>query len=216
MSVGIRLLLPAVIGLWAQALANVAPAAALAPDGWRSPLGPESLHVLRAFDPPAQPWLPGHRGVDLAATVGLPVYAAGDGVVAYAGLVAGRGVVVVRHGLFRTTYEPVTGSVAVGQHVVAGDQIGVVSSAPTHCAPATCLHWGLRKAATYLDPMGLLQTGRPRLLPLGEDVFRPLLPARSGAWVRLRVDPSKAVDGDMRVDLRGGKRRVAEQLLHAA
>jgi hypothetical protein len=63
--------------------------------------------VVRRFDPPPQPWLAGHRGVDLAAPPGSIVRAAGAGTIAFAGRIAGRGVVSVAHsnGL-RTTYEP--------------------------------------------------------------------------------------------------------------
>src|SRR5438105_10956856 len=35
--------------------------------------------VARAFAPPPQPWLAGHRGVDLAGAPGAPVLAAGSG-----------------------------------------------------------------------------------------------------------------------------------------
>src|SRR4051794_10499985 len=47
--------------------------------------------VVRRFAPPPSPWLPGHRGVDLAGLRGSIVRAAGPGVVAFAGMVAGRG-----------------------------------------------------------------------------------------------------------------------------
>src|SRR4051794_4940346 len=63
---------------------------------WHAPL-PGTLRVVRVFTAPPQPWLPGHRGVDLAATHGEAVLAAGDGVVLFAARVAGRGVVSVRH-----------------------------------------------------------------------------------------------------------------------
>src|SRR5215470_6669685 len=64
--------------------------------------------VTRPFQPPPEPWLPGHRGVDLAATPGAVVRAAGAGTVAFAGQVAGVGVVSIDHpGGLRTTYEPV-------------------------------------------------------------------------------------------------------------
>src|SRR5690242_1626756 len=53
--------------------------------------------VVRGFQPPPQPWLPGHRGVDLAAPVGAIVRAAGPGVVRFAGPLAGRGVVSIDH-----------------------------------------------------------------------------------------------------------------------
>ena len=74
----------------------VAPARAGAAAGWRWPLAGHPV-VARGFDPPALPWGAGHRGVDLRGRRGAPVYAAGAGVVGYAGLLAGRGVVTVHH-----------------------------------------------------------------------------------------------------------------------
>lgn len=113
--------------------------------------------VLRAFDPPPLPWLPGHRGVDLAAETGAPVRAAGAGTVAFAGMVAGRPVVSIQHpdGL-RTTYEPVTPTVQAGDAVDQGAVIGRLSDAGSHCEPS-CLHWGVRTGTdAYLDPLLLV------------------------------------------------------------
>lgn len=122
--------------------------------------------VTRWFDPPPRPWLPGHRGVDLAAEPGATVRAAGPGVVHFAGPVAGVGVVSINHaGGLRTTYQPVTPSVSAGDAVVAGDPIGVLEPGHPGCLAAACLHWGLRRGATYLDPLALLGIGRVRLLP---------------------------------------------------
>ena len=64
--------------------------------------------VVRRFDPPAQRWLSGHRGVDLDAQEGSTIFAAGAGTVAFAGKVAEKNVVSIDHGSLRTTYEPVT------------------------------------------------------------------------------------------------------------
>jgi murein DD-endopeptidase MepM/ murein hydrolase activator NlpD len=123
--------------------------------------------VVRRFDPPPQPWLPGHRGVDLAAAPGATVRAAGPGVVAFAGTVAGRGVVSVQHaGGLRTTYEPVEASVAAGAQVAAGAAIGSLVAGHPGCPVPACLHWGLRRGEVYLDPLALLGFGRMRLLPL--------------------------------------------------
>ena len=133
---------------------------------WTAPVaGP--VVVLRGFDPPPQPWLPGHRGVDLDADVGDQVLAAGAGTVTWAGPVAGRGVVVVEHADGRrTTYEPVDPSVTFGDLVDAGDPVGVLSTGEGHCGGVpSCLHWGLRRGHDYLDPMLLLRHGRPVLLP---------------------------------------------------
>ena len=110
--------------------------------------------VVRGFRPPALRWTAGHRGVDLAASSGAPVRSAAAGTVRFAGQIAGRGVVVVDHGSVRTTYEPVISEVRVGREVSAGQVIGRIG-AGSHCA-VTCLHWGLRRGADYLDPLQLL------------------------------------------------------------
>ena len=133
---------------------------------WCVPLtGPS--RVLRPFAPGPYVWLPGHRGVDLDAVRGTVVHAAGAGVVSFAGDLAGRGVVVIDHpsGL-RTTYEPVDPLVNVGDAVTCGTAIAVVVAGDDHCGgPVPCLHWGLRRGTAYLDPMLLLDPGRPVLLP---------------------------------------------------
>jgi murein DD-endopeptidase MepM/ murein hydrolase activator NlpD len=135
--------------------------------GWGWPLAPRPA-VARPFRAPPTPWSAGHRGVDLATQVGHPVLAAGGGRVTFAGVVAGRGVVVVTHpGGLRTTYEPVEGWPAVGTIVSSGQRIGVVAAALGHCRPRTCLHWGLRRGTSYLDPLTLVGRGPPVLLPLG-------------------------------------------------
>ena len=122
--------------------------------------------VVRRFEPPASRWGPGHRGADLAGHVGQPVRTALAGTVSFVGRIAGRGVVVVDHGATRTTYEPVLGSVSRGQRLAAGDVVGRLAGAGSHCAPRACLHWGLRRGSTYLDPLTLVDAPRPvRLLP---------------------------------------------------
>jgi len=142
------------------------PRLARADAGWQWPL-PAPRHVVRGFDPPAHEWLPGHRGVDLAATAGADVVTAGDGLVSFAGRIAGVGVVTVRHpGGLETTYEPVRTAVRVGQILQAGAVLGRLVVRGSHCAPAACLHWGLRRGIDYLDPLSLVGAGRVRLLPL--------------------------------------------------
>ncbi|MFB9234311.1 murein hydrolase activator EnvC family protein [Plantactinospora siamensis] len=142
------------------------PAGVLAVGDFRWPLDGVA-RVVRRFDPPPQPWLPGHRGVDLAAAPGAVVRSAGPGTVSFAGAVAGRPVVTVRHrnGL-RTTYEPVDPLVRAGTEVAAGAPIGRLRAGHPGCEEAACLHWGLRRADGYLDPLTLLALGRVRLLPV--------------------------------------------------
>jgi murein DD-endopeptidase MepM/ murein hydrolase activator NlpD len=120
--------------------------------------------VVEGFVAPAHRYGPGHRGVDLAARSGMRVVAAAAGVVAFAGSVAGRGVVSIDHGDWRTTYEPIAPQVTAGQSVGLGQPIGRVSRGG-HCA-ARCLHWGLRYRSEYFDPLIMLgqSTGPLRLL----------------------------------------------------
>jgi murein DD-endopeptidase MepM/ murein hydrolase activator NlpD len=123
--------------------------------------------ITRAFQPPPEPWRPGHRGVDLGAAPGDPVRSAGPGVVAFAGVVAGRPVVSVDHpGGLRTTYEPVSPLVQAGQPVAAGSVLGTLLPGHAGCPVAACLHWGLRQGTAYLDPLALLGLAQVRLLPL--------------------------------------------------
>ncbi len=138
------------------------------------PLQPEP-EVVTSFDPPAAPWGSGHRGVDLLGRAGQDVHAALAGRVTYAGLLAGRGVVVVDHGATRTTYEPVSATVAVGDLLDRDAVIGRLDPIASHCTPRVCLHWGWRRGETYLDPLGLVGAGPVRLLPLWLE--QPDLPA---------------------------------------
>lgn len=128
------------------------------------PLAPPR-QVARPFEAPTSPYGPGHRGVDLTGPPGTPVVAAADGVVAFAGAVAGRGVVSIDHsGGLRTTYEPLEVLVTAGQPVTRGAVVGKLLPGHPGCEEA-CLHWGVRRGTEYLDPLGLLARGRVRLLP---------------------------------------------------
>ncbi|MEV4139960.1 M23 family metallopeptidase [Dactylosporangium sp. NPDC049742] len=144
-------------------------AAPAVPDGgpgaFRWPLGPP-VAVVRRFEPPPGPYGAGHRGVDLRGAPDAVVRSAGPGVVAFAGMVAGRPVVSVSHpGGLRTTYEPVDPSVKAGTAVSAGTPLGTLRPGHAGCPATACLHWGLRSGEVYLDPLTLLRRGRVRLLP---------------------------------------------------
>ena len=134
------------------------------------PLQPAPPPVVHGFAPPADPYGSGHRGVDLAGHPGQAVGAALPGTITYAGRLAGRGVVVVDHGTTRTTYEPVSASVDLGQPVAAGATLGTLELAGSHCFPSACLHWGWIEGETYLDPLLLVGAGPVRLLPLWQDL----------------------------------------------
>lgn len=138
------------------------------------PVGPRPT-VLRGWEPPASPYGPGHRGVDLAAAPGTVIRAAAPGRVSFTGMVAGRGVLSITltgtgQPPLRTTYEPVTAVVAEGDEVTAGQIVAVLGPGPFHCEGG-CLHWGLLRGETYLDPLSLLpdhllDRGPARLLPV--------------------------------------------------
>ena len=180
--------------------------------GWSWPLGTpdEPPAVLAAFDPPAADWLPGHRGVDLEASPGSAVRAAGAGVVVHAGPVAHRDVVSIAHpsGL-RTTYEPVDPEVAVGAIVRVGQVIGTLAEpddayAHVTCGARPCLHWGARRGERYIDPLWLVQPPRVRLLAAPRCL--------SCAGVGLPVRGAQPLDRYVRVPLGGGDRGVTKQL----
>jgi murein DD-endopeptidase MepM/ murein hydrolase activator NlpD len=128
---------------------------------WLPPLHGTPL-LVRPFDPPVTQFASGHRGIDFLAPTGTPVYAIGQGVVAFAGLIAGKPVISISHGLhprisasvIRTTYEPVKSSLTIGDKVGAGQLIGETSpgTQSSHCADI-CLHVGLKYGVSnYLNP----------------------------------------------------------------
>jgi len=134
---------------------------------WAWPLAPRPI-VSQRFAAPAERWSSGHRGVDLVAAPGQPVLAPSGGVVTFSGVIAGRGVVVVSHpGGLRTSAEPVEAALPVGSVVGKGQQVAVVSGAPPgHCPPTTCLHWGVLRGESYLDPLLFVGSRPVLLLPL--------------------------------------------------
>lgn len=114
--------------------------------------------VVRAFEPPASVYGPGHRGVDFAAAPGTPVRAANDGIVAFAGSVAGSLHVTVDHGGdVRTSYSFLQ-SIAVheGQAVARGDVVGTTGGVNDD-HDGHVLHFGVRVAGRYVDPMTLFR-----------------------------------------------------------
>jgi murein DD-endopeptidase MepM/ murein hydrolase activator NlpD len=119
--------------------------------------------VVRTFSPPATPYGPGHRGVDLAARPGQQVRAALSGTVAFSGLVAHVGWVTVDHGGgLHTTYGPLDPrTVDAHDPVRAGQVIGLLAADAAH------LDWGARLDGDYIDPLGLLGRWEAHLVPLG-------------------------------------------------
>ncbi len=142
--------------LLAFAVAVASDVPAHAGDGsWLWPLGDH--RVTGTFDPPDTEYSAGHRGIDLPGQVGEPVRAVASGRVSFAGSVAGVGVVTVDHGGERSTYQPVDPVVQRGNDVAAGDVLGHLRGAGSHC-PTACLHLGRLESDSYLDPLERLAT----------------------------------------------------------
>ncbi|MDN3905161.1 M23 family metallopeptidase [Arthrobacter sp. YD2] len=131
---------------------------------WSWPLSPDPAPI-RYFDKPAQPWLAGHRGVDLAATPAAPVLAPADGYVVFAGVVVNRPVLTIDHGSgLKSSFESVTASVGTGTFVARGTEVGTVASSPeVHCS-GNCLHWGVRLEKEYVNPLDYVLDRRPSVL----------------------------------------------------
>jgi murein DD-endopeptidase MepM/ murein hydrolase activator NlpD len=132
---------------------------------------------------PEPNWLPGHRGIDIAADAAQPVLAPGPGRVAFAGDVAGRPVVAIELDMgLRATLEPVTATVTVDSRVGRGDVVGSVAAHASHCGAQACVHWGLKRGERYVDPLDWLEgygrivllprSAAPRTLPLRERAGR--------------------------------------------
>lgn len=124
-----------------------------------------ATRVTRGADIPEKNWMPGHRGVDLAARPGQDILAAEDGVVAFVGVIVGVPVISIDHADgIRTTYQPVFPTVAVGDAVHEGQPIGRM--APPN-GDHDGLHWGAKTGPdSYINPLSLLEAPTIRLKPV--------------------------------------------------
>ncbi|MTB86775.1 peptidoglycan DD-metalloendopeptidase family protein [Aeromicrobium senzhongii] len=129
---------------------------------WQWPLGDHRID--RPFDPPASDYGAGHRGVDIPGRAGQTVRAVAAGRVTFAGRVAGIWTITVTHGDERSTYQPVSPAVRVGDAVTAGQPLGRLLGGHPSCR-RTCLNLGRLRGERYLDPADLLATsGSYRLI----------------------------------------------------
>ncbi|NLA35296.1 MAG: M23 family metallopeptidase [Actinobacteria bacterium] len=120
-------------------------------------VAPTAAPIADRFDHDAGAYGPGNRGLDFATAPGERVWAIGDGVVVFAGPVAGKRWVTVAHpnGL-RSTVGPLQRiDVAPGESVRLGQPLGTVAST---------LHLSIRDGDRYLDPEPLLALGRVRAI----------------------------------------------------
>jgi murein DD-endopeptidase MepM/ murein hydrolase activator NlpD len=132
----------------------VAPGPARAAGDWTWPVeGP----VIRGFDPPDTPFGSGHRGIDIAAPVGMPVRAAAAGVVTFAGSVGGRLFVTIDHGRgLESRYSFLDALVARRGETVSEGQM-VARSGSGHAGDLVPnLHFAVLLDDAYVDPLDYL------------------------------------------------------------
>ncbi|PJM72824.1 peptidase M23 [Bifidobacterium primatium] len=123
--------------------------------------------LARVFDNPAQPWLPGHRGVDIATGTGTQLVSPADGHIVFSGKVATKDVISIRHANgYTTTYEPSVSTLPKGAALRQGQEFGIVRGNSDHC-DTTCLHWGMKTGdRSYRDPVHEVHKRRIALKPL--------------------------------------------------
>ena len=109
-----------------------------------------------------------HTGVDIAAPIGTPVFAADDGVVKFAGRNGGYGLMIlIDHGKYQTVYGHLSKiDVFEGQYVKKGQLIGRVGSTGVSTGPH--LHFEVRVWGRHTDPMAFLPSPR-RMYVLKEE-----------------------------------------------
>jgi murein DD-endopeptidase MepM/ murein hydrolase activator NlpD len=116
---------------------------------------PTSRHYLSGFDYSTKT---NHLGIDLAANLGDPIYAADGGVVVYAGSNSyGYGnMIMIDHGTgFQTLYAHLSAIfVSCGNNVTQGETIG--SAGATGHASGPHLHFEVRTASAVIDPWDVL------------------------------------------------------------
>lgn len=128
-----------------------------------------------------------HRGVDLVAEAGSAVAAPSSGRVLFAGSVPADGggtclalSIETADGL-RISLSPLQRvTVAEGDAVAAGQQVGVVDGAGDDSSAAAHLHVSVRRGETYLDPTGMLALA-PGEVPLAAEVPQASTPPVSAA-----------------------------------
>jgi murein DD-endopeptidase MepM/ murein hydrolase activator NlpD len=192
----------------------IVPSVARAADAppWRPPV---DAPATRGFEAPRTRFGPGHVGIDYAVPPGTEVRAISDGVVTFAGSVAGARHVVVQHGGALRTSLSFLASVAVrrGQRVAGGDLVGT-SGGSGSGHDGSVVHLGLRRGERYLDPRVLFAppdlTRAVRLVPLHGVPERLATPAeeRRGLLASLGAGAGRvlgAAGGGLRAVLGAGR-----------
>lgn len=113
--------------------------------------------LVRIYDAPNDPYAAGHRGVDVGGLTGAPVRASAGGIVTFAGLVVDNRTVTIDHGGGLTTTYSYLGSITIanGQSVAQGRQIGTVGAGHPGSGFGPHVHLAARRGGVYFDPLEL-------------------------------------------------------------
>ncbi len=131
-------------------------------------------HVSSRFDPrrrhPILKRIVPHTGVDFAASLGTPVWAAADGVVRFAGRKGANGnLVVLDHGngyqSFYAHLHRIARGMRPGRRLRRGEVLGYVGSTGRSTGPH--LHFALKRGGRFVDPLEVMHGPGPRL-PTGQ------------------------------------------------
>jgi len=127
----------------------------------------EGIRLTSTFGMREHPVLGGrraHKGVDLAAPTGTPVYATADGQVEKAEWFSGYGLYIAldHGGSMETRYGHMSRlNVAAGQQVRKGELIGYVGSTGRSTGPH--LHYEVRVSGEAVNPLPYMQGDTPRM-----------------------------------------------------
>lgn len=138
---------------------------------WSWPVAGEM--IVHDWEKPKTSYSAGHRGIDLLTLVGAEVYASASGVVHYIGSIDNVPAISISHGEVRSTYQPVVAVVKIGQEVRKGELIGHIVRRGNHCKAVSCLHFGVKRDAEYLDP-NLFLTTTPKVVLINPNGPPPL------------------------------------------
>jgi murein DD-endopeptidase MepM/ murein hydrolase activator NlpD len=129
--------------------------------------------VIRGFDPPDSPYGSGHRGIDIAASIGTVVVAPAPGTVTFAGPVGGRLFLTIDHGGGLLSSDSFVSGLLVRKGEVVARGQAVARSGEGHAGEEIPhLHFGVRLGGAYVDPLDYLAppsvSGYIRLAPLSD------------------------------------------------
>lgn len=138
-----------------------------APEIIATPIPYFSDRASKDFQNPVELRSRGHRGIDLSDMRESPVLAPFGGEVSFVGKVFHRSTITIRSntGLL-ASFEPICSALTVGDRVSAGAEIGSWCEADAeyreHCED--CVHFSIRSARGYLNPLLFLGAVRPSTL----------------------------------------------------